>query len=124
MKIFPIEFKPGVPVYEQVLYAARKAIVSGELKAGDEFPSVRALSAEYKLTPNTIQKAMVALKNEGLIETIPGIGNRVAALPESTEKQRDRVLDDQLEALVLRAKQHHLTLAEVTKALTNHWKNL
>lgn len=46
------------------------------------------------------------------------------ALTEATEKQRGRVLDEQLEALVLRAKQHHLTLAEVTTALTKHWKNL
>jgi DNA-binding transcriptional regulator YhcF (GntR family) len=79
MKLFPIDFKAGVPVYEQVLYAARKAIVSGELRPGDEFPSVRALSAEYKINPNTVQKALMALKNEGLIESLPGVGNRVTA---------------------------------------------
>ena len=89
MKLFPIEFRPGVPVYEQVLYAARKAIIAGDLAPGDLFPSVRALSAEYRINPNTVQKALVALRNEGLIESIPGIGNRVTAAPKPTPRQLD-----------------------------------
>ena len=124
MKLFPIDFKAGVPVYEQVLYAARKAIVSGELEPGDDFPSVRALSAEYRINPNTVQKALTALKSEGLIESVPGVGNRVIAAPKSTAKQRDKLLEDQLERVALRAKQLGLSISEVTEALRAHWKNL
>jgi len=124
VKLFPIEFKAGVPVYEQVLYAARKAIISDELQPGDDFPSVRALSAEFKINPNTVQKALTALKNEGLIESVPGIGNRVTAAPKSTARQRDALLDGQLEAVVVRAKQLGLSVSEVLDALRTHWKNL
>ena len=124
MKLFPIDFKAGVPVYEQVLYAARKAIVSGELMPGDDFPSVRALSGEYRINPNTVQKALTALKNEGLIESVPGVGNRVIAVPKSTAKQRDKLLEEQLERVALRAKQLGLSISEVTEALRAHWKNL
>ncbi len=124
MRLFPIAFQAGVPVYEQVLYAARKAIVSGELKEGDDFPSVRALSAEYRINPNTVQKALTALKHEGLIESVPGVGNRVCAVPKSTAKQRDKLLEGQLEAVVIRAKQLRLSISEVTDALRAHWKNL
>ena len=124
MKLFPIDFKAGVPVYEQVLYAARKAIVSGELRPGDDFPSVRALSAEYRINPNTVQKALTALKNEGLIESVPGVGNRVIAVPKSTAKQRYKLLEEQLERVALRAKQLRLSISEVTDALRTHWKNL
>lgn len=124
MSLFPIEFRPGVPVYEQVLYAARKAIVSGDLAPGDLFPSVRALSAEYRINPNTVQKALVALRNEGLIESIPGIGNRVTAAPKPTSRQLDGLLNDQLEAVVLRAKQLGIPLNDLKSALTDHWKNL
>lgn len=124
MKLFPIEFRPGVPVYEQVLYAARKAIISGDLAPGDLFPSVRALSAEYRINPNTVQKALVALRNEGLIESIPGIGNRVTAAPKPTPRQLDGLLNDQLEAVVLRAKQLGLSLNDLKSALNDHWKNL
>ncbi len=124
MRLIPIDFKAGLPVYEQVLYAARKAIVSGEFKAGDPFPSVRALSSEYRLNPNTVQKALTALKNEGLIESLPGVGNRVCVLPEASRRDINLLLDDQIEAVVVRAKQHGLSLDEVQTALRHHWKNL
>ena len=124
MKLFPIQFRAGVPVYEQVLYAARKAIISGELAPGDLFPSVRALSAEYKINPNTVQKALVALRGEGLIESIPGVGNRVVAAPEASARDLDKLLEDQLESVVLRAKQLGLNLHDLKEGLQKHWKNL
>lgn len=124
MKVFPIQFKPGVPVYEQVLYAARKAIVSGDLKEGEVLPSVRTLSAEYRINPNTVQKALAALRSEGLIESIPGVGNRVAAPPEASRRDTLRLLGEELEAVVLRAKQLNLGLDEVRKAIDEHWKKL
>jgi GntR family transcriptional regulator len=124
MRLFPIELKPGVPAYEQVLYAARKAIVSGELKPGDAFPSVRTLSAEFQLNPNTVQKALAALKREGLVETLPGIGNRVCKRPVGSAADCTALLSDPLEALVLRAKQLRLPLDEVISSLRSHWRNL
>ena len=45
---FYVEFKPGAPIYEQVVYASTKSIISGQLRPGDEFPSVRALSKQLK----------------------------------------------------------------------------
>ena len=124
MKSLPIKFKSGVPVYEQVLYAARKAIIAGELKTGDIFPSVRALSAQYQINPNTVQKALVALRNEGLIESVPGIGNRVAEAPESSRRAVAEVLEHDLEAIVLRAKQLNIPLEDVKQSLEQHWNNL
>jgi DNA-binding transcriptional regulator YhcF (GntR family) len=124
VNLFPIDFKAGVPVYEQVLYAARKAIISGELKPGDDFPSVRSLSAEYRINPNTVQKALTALKHEGLIESMPGVGNRVIAVPKATARQKDKLLEEQLEAVALRAKQLGLSISQVSDALRAHWKNL
>jgi GntR family transcriptional regulator len=124
MGLFPIHFQAGVPVYEQVLYAARKVIISGDLAPGDILPSVRALSAEYRINPNTVQKALMALKNEGLIESVPGVGNRVLAAPKATAQQKDQLMEGQLEAITLRAKQLGLPLSQVIDALRDHWKNL
>jgi len=122
--LFPIQFRAGIPVYEQVLYAARKAIIAGDLAPGDIFPSVRALSAEYQINPNTVQKALSALRAEGLIESLPGIGNRVVAAPKSSAIERRTLLDEPLEAIVIKAKQLNLSLEEVSKALEQHWKTL
>lgn len=124
MALFPIHFKAGIPAYEQVLYAARKAIIAGDLAPGEIFPSVRALSAEYKINPNTVQKALAALRAEGLLESHPGIGNRVVAAPKASAQERKALLDEPLEAIVIKAKQLNLTIEEVRKALEQHWKKL
>jgi DNA-binding FadR family transcriptional regulator len=68
-------------------------MVSGQLRPGDPFPSVRALSKELKINPNTAHKIVAHLVNEGLLETRPGIGTVVAVLPDSSRKERTQLLD-------------------------------
>jgi GntR family transcriptional regulator len=121
MNLFAIELKAGAPIYEQVLYAARKSLLSGELKPGDGFPSVREIAGHLRINPNTVQKALMALKAEGLVETVPGIGNRVCRRPQATAADRAALLEDELEALVLRARQLKLGRAELESALRTHW---
>ena len=121
MNLFAIDLKFGSPIYEQVLYGARKGIISGELKPGDAFPSVREIAAALRINPNTVQKALTDLKAEGLVETIPGIGNRVCKRPEPSAAGRAAQLDEALEALVLRARQLRLDPADLHAALQDHW---
>ena len=121
MNLFAIDLKAGAPIYEQVLYAARKAILSGELEPGDAFPSVREIAAALRINPNTVQKALTALKAEGLVETVPGIGNRVCERPEPRAAERAALLDGEMEALVLRARQLRLDPAALHAALQDHW---
>ena len=121
---FEITLKRGTPVYEQVLYASKKAIVSGQLRAGDAFPSVRAISKELKVNPNTVQKAVSILKREGFLEVQPGVGTVVSTPTHATPERRDDLLEGELEALVLKAKELGLPLDQVIKAMRKHWKEL
>src|ERR1700754_3011146 len=74
---FVITLKPGEAPYRQVVYAATKAIVSGELTPGTSFPSVRELSQALKINPNTAQKVVAELVRDGLLEVRPGVGTLV-----------------------------------------------
>ena len=74
---FSISLKPGVPLYQQVIYAVTRAVVTGQLRAGDPFPSVRALSQELKINPNTAHKIVASLVEDGLLEVRAGIGTVV-----------------------------------------------
>ena len=121
---FRVDFRPGTSLYEQVVYAAKKALVSGRLRPGDPFPSVRLLSAELKINPNTAHKVVTALLNEGLLEVMPGTGTVVARPPGSTAAERSGLLEDQVEQLVVEAKNLGLSLPDVAAALARHWERL
>ena len=124
MIAFRVTFRPGVSLYEQVVYAAKKAILSGQLRAGDPFPSVRTLSAELRINPNTAHKVITHLLNEGVIEVMPGTGTVVANPREPAPGERARLLGNELEQLAVEAKRMRMSLEEVTAALAAHWKRL
>lgn len=121
---FQLTLRPGVSIYEQVVYAAKKAIISGQLRPGAAFPSVRALSKGLKINPNTAHKVVAELTAEGLLEVLPGIGTTVAAPPSSTAKERKRLLGGEAERLVVEAKKMGLELDDVLAAVTEHWEAL
>lgn len=121
---FRLAFEPGVSLYEQVVYAAKKAMISGQLRPGDPFPSVRALSKALKINPNTAHKVVLQLVADGLIEVRPGLGTVVAELPPSTAAERSALLRKEVEQLVVEAKRLGLDLDEVTAAVGRHWVRL
>ena len=121
---FQLQFTTGVPAYEQVVYAVKKAIISGALKPGDRFPSVRALSQELRINPNTAHKVVAALVNEKLLEVKPGIGTIVADARPSTHEQRRDLLGDEVERVVVEAKKLQLDIEDVTQAIKQHWSRL
>ncbi len=120
---FRLVFQPGISVYEQVVYAAKKAIVGGQLRPGDAFPSVRALSKALKINPNTAHKVVTQLVNERVLEVLPGVGT-VVATPSSNGAERANLLRNELEQLVVEAKRFGLDLEELTDAVADHWVRL
>jgi GntR family transcriptional regulator len=121
---FRVEFRAGISLYEQVVYGAKKAIISGQLRPGDPFPSVRLLSRELKINPNTAHKVITNLLTEGLLESRPGIGTVVAELPEATKAQRTGLLGREIEELVVEAKRLGISLQEMSAAVAEHWEHL
>jgi GntR family transcriptional regulator len=121
---FRVDFRPGISIYEQIVYASKKAIISGQLRTGDVFPSVRALSRELKVNPNTAHKVVTALVSAGLLEAQPGIGTVVATLPESRQSERTQLLGPVMEQLVVEAKKLGIGIEDVLTSLSAHWKRL
>lgn len=62
-------FNNLVPIYLQIVSAIKKQIVSGKLVPGERIPSVRELALTCKVNPNTMQKALIELEENGLIKT-------------------------------------------------------
>lgn len=121
---FRVQFKTGSHTYEQVVYAVKKATISGALKPGDNFPSVRVLSQELRINPNTAQKVVAALAEEGLLAVKPGIGTVIADAPPPTKEQLGALLGDEVERLVVEARKLRLGCEDLLHAIRQHWNRL
>ena len=124
--MLPFSFQPkgGLSIYQQVIYAVKKALMVGSLRPGDRFPSVRKLSQELKINPNTAHKVVAALVDEGLLEVRPGIGTIVLDPPSDRLQERSQLLGDALERIAVEAHQLQIELPELLEALTRHWNRL
>ena len=64
--------KASRPLYEQIVSQIKTQIMSGELKAGEALPSIRALAKSLQISVLTVQKAYDSLQEDGFIETTAG----------------------------------------------------
>ena len=64
-----MNFSSDRPIYIQLLEQLQISIISGNINIGERLPSVRDLALNYKVNPNTVQKALMELENLGLIYT-------------------------------------------------------
>ena len=121
---FTIELRAGQSPFRQVVYAATKAVVSGELRAGDAFPSVRELSQALKINPNTAQKIIAELTRDGLLDVRPGIGTVVTAGRRGTAAERRNLLSGDVERLVVEARRLGLGRSDLSEAVAERWDTL
>src|SRR4029079_12686917 len=120
---FRITLAPGQSIFDQVVFAATRAFVSGELQPGQPFPSVRTLAADLKIHPNTAHKVIQHLIQERWLEVRPGIGTAVAPRPKARHGDRQRLLKDDVDQLVVEARRGGASLVEVVGAIEASWKS-
>jgi GntR family transcriptional regulator len=124
MAPFRIKFSTDQSIFDQVCFAAIKSILAGGLKAGEAFPSVRALALDLKIHPNTAHKVVQHLIQERWLTALPGVGTVVAQPPKARAGDRKRLLEDDVEKLVVEAMRVGAGLGEVQQAVEVTWREL
>lgn len=100
--MFLLNPQSKLPLYEQLVEQLRKQIVLGNAAPGSPLPSVRQLSVELGVNPNTIQKAYREMEQEGLIVSLLGRGSFVTSdIARMQERQRAAELANLEKALRL-----------------------
>jgi GntR family transcriptional regulator len=120
---FRLTAQSGIPIAEQVAFAAKKAIFSGKLRPGEAFPSVRELARAMKCHANTAQKVVAQLAAEGLLQVLPGIGTVVTPMP-APRNGRARLLAREVEQLAVQAMQIGVSLEELQATIEQCWRGL
>lgn len=82
-------FSGQIPVYRQIMQRIQADIGNGTLHSGDRLPSVRELSDQMTVNPNTMQRAMAELEREGVVSIKRGVGAFVADDPELPRRLRE-----------------------------------
>jgi GntR family transcriptional regulator len=114
-----IDLKSGVPLYRQIIDQVKSAIAMGAIGPGDRLPTVRQLSVDLSINPNTVSRAYTELELTGLVETHMGSGTFVGTKPvQQDEVERRRILDQICQELLSRASSHGFTLDDILENLT------
>ena len=121
---FHVTFRPGEPPWREVYFAATRAILAGDMQAASAFPSVRELSQAFRLNTNTTHKVVAELVRDGLLRMKPGVGTVVTEAPRAPAAVRQRLLDEDVERLVVEARRLGLTQSEVVQGVQSKWSTL
>jgi len=122
---FRIDTKSGVPFYRQIIEQVKFAIARGVLGPGDQLPTVRQLSVDLSINPNTVIRAYREMEIEGILETHQGSGTFVGENPPQVDQvERRRMLDQIITELLARASSYGLSLEEVLAGLQQRKEEL
>ncbi|ETT60240.1 transcriptional regulator [Paenibacillus sp. FSL R7-277] len=101
--MFELDVRSRKPIYEQLTDKVKEMIMHGILRADEQLPSVRTLSSQLTVNPNTIQKAYRELEREGYIYSQQGKGNFVAPLQQGQNEIKRAELKEELLRLMAEA---------------------
>lgn len=115
MKII-IKPQGTLAIYEQIVNQLKNAIVSGEMKAGEALPSIRALAADLQVSVITTKRAYEELEKEGLIRSVAGKGFYVCEYNTDYLREKQLImLEERLGELINDARHADLSLEDFTE---------
>ncbi|MCL1819855.1 MAG: GntR family transcriptional regulator [Oscillospiraceae bacterium] len=112
-----MDFDNGIPIYSQITELIKRRIASGELSPGDKVPAVRELAIEMGVNPNTMQKALAALENEGLLHAERTSGRYVTSDTEVIEQLKRGMLNKEVNRFAEGIKALGCTLSDALESL-------
>jgi GntR family transcriptional regulator len=121
---FYIDPASGVPFYRQITDQIKYAIARGELRPGDQLPTVRQLAVDLAINPNTVGKAYSQLEILGILQTQQGSGTFISPQKvEVSELERQEKLDSLCREFITSAASYGFTLDELIEALRDRKEN-
>ena len=120
--MFSIDRYSPIPIYEQLIAQFERLILVGILAPNEMLPSVRALSQELSVNPNTIQKAYAELERRGLSQTAPGTGRFITQNAVQILRQGKDELLEQLRELAEQLATYGIAPEEAQEALREGYR--
>lgn len=118
-----MNFDQKTPIYQQLAESIRQDILTGAFKEENAIPSVRQISVEYGLNPQTVLNATQLLIQEGLLEKRRGLGLFVQkkARKQLNQSASDRFKNETIQALVEEAQLLSISREDLIELIQNHY---
>jgi GntR family transcriptional regulator len=122
MIILDLNTADARPIYGQIADRVKFAVAGGVLRPGDLVPSVRELSKQLVVNPNTVARAYRDLQTEGLLESVRGMGLQVAeGAADRCRAARREIVRQRLRRAIDEARQSKMDPAEVEAIFREEW---
>ena len=115
------KFTPGTSLSEQIAERIKMDIVNGVYPPGSPFPTVRQLAFEASVNPNTMQKALTALEDDGLLITLSTQGRIVTSDGNLIKKAGEYRVKKEINKMILHAREMSLSFDEFIILLQKGW---
>ena len=109
----PWELDSDRPIYAQIVDRLKHEIVSGVYPPGSRLPSVRDLAAQASVNPNTMQRALAALEESGLVSAQRNTGRYVTQDEACIRETRRSLAQAEIDAFCARMRQLGYTQEEI-----------
>jgi len=108
-----LKFDENLPIYIQIMDYIKKKVIIGEIKEGGKLPSVRELSNELKVNPNTISRVYQELEREGLTYTQRGMGTFITEDQDTLLNLKKTMAKEIVSKFIYQIKELHLNKDEI-----------
>ena len=122
---FTVDPSNGVAIYLQIVRQVKFAIAEQTLRPGQLLPSVRRLSAQLAVNPNTVARAFQQLQADGVIEPLRGRGAVVCeGAVKQCRQERKRLIAERLSGVLTEALQAGLSAEETRQVVDQQLRRL
>ena len=113
-------FDDNLPIYLQIMDLIKTQMISKEILPGDKLPSVRDMSKQLEVNPNTVQRAYVEMEREMLVYTKRGQGTFIVDEPEAILKLREEMVLDRVDTFVKEMEAFGFSHDELLKVIESY----
>ncbi len=118
---FKLDPKTGTPFYRQIIDQIKFGIASGNLKIGEQLPTVRALAVSLKVNLNTVAKAYKELEIQNVLETQQGTGTFISEIEiKISEEESNEKLEDICNEFCTIAFSYGFSINDIINQLKKH----
>lgn len=117
------EFGSNIPIYLQLRHYFRMQIVSGQLAPGERMPPVREIAVQYGINPNTVQRALTELEEDGLAYSQRTAGRFITEDRDRIAQMRQILAKETVDTFIKDIRPFGFSLDDIIDVMKSQWSD-